>query len=109
MLAARSFDLIPPPAPSRRTIEVLNGGANRGARAGLDAFESFNARSAEHAIVPVFVDPAPGVAAHTAALARNRGIEADSVEGKIEGTTRSFSPSPSRSVACKSVMPSSIG
>lgn len=68
----------------KRTVPAVNGGANRGAREGLGAYEEFNASSTAAEIVPTYVDAMPGRAAELVADARRRGLRAQAIEGRIE-------------------------
>lgn len=71
-------------APKKRRVPLDIGGANRGATAALDGLAEFNATSAGLELVPTYIDPVPGRAASLAMVARDRGIIANHVEGRIE-------------------------
>lgn len=71
------------PAP-KRTVTVLNGGANRGARENLRAFAEFNRDSTRTAIVPVYVDPLGGRAFAMKEEAERQGVAARAVESRLE-------------------------
>lgn len=70
----------------RRTIEVINAGANRGALKNVDAFARWNAESTSVALVPHYIDPVPGRAALMKAEAQRHGVLAEGAEGTIEAT-----------------------
>lgn len=70
----------------RRTVEVLNAGANRGARENLDAFAGWNRESTSVALVPRYIDPVLGRAELMKAEALRHGVQAEAVEGTIEAT-----------------------
>lgn len=72
-----------PPRP-KKTLTVLNGGANRGARGNLDAFSSFNAASSQLTIVPRYADPLPGRALAMQEEAARQGLVAEAVEARVE-------------------------
>jgi hypothetical protein len=76
--------LITPPAPPKRVVTVLNGGAHRGARQNIAAFAEFNRSSTATAIQPVYTDPLPGRALELKAEAERRGVVAGAIEGKVE-------------------------
>ncbi len=73
---------------AKSTVTVLNGGAHRGAERNLDALLDWNQLSSRHALVPRYVDPVPGRAAALADRARERGLAAESIEGRIEEEVR---------------------
>lgn len=68
----------------RATVEVINGGANRGARQNLQYMRRFNDSSELYQLVPTYVDPIPGRAQTLVAEAGSRGLQANWREGTIE-------------------------
>ncbi len=68
----------------RRTVEVLNAGANRGAHENLFAFAEWNRESTSVALVPRYIDPVLGRAELMKAAALRHGVAAEAVEGTIE-------------------------
>lgn len=83
MNESKTYVIGPAQAP-KQTLEVLNGGSNRGARENMRAFSDFNARSTRLAIVPVYTDPLPGRAQAMKEEAERQGIAARAIEGRIE-------------------------
>jgi hypothetical protein len=77
----------------RRELAVLNGGSNRGARENLAAFEIFNRRSQEYALVVTFVDTMPGRAPVIVSEAGQRNIRAVPIEGRFEEVLPTFTES----------------
>lgn len=73
-----------PVPPRKRTLNILNGGANRGARGNVGAFSEFNLTSERFALVPVYVDPMPGRAAAMKEEAERHGVAAEAVEARVE-------------------------
>jgi hypothetical protein len=70
--------------PERRRIEIITAGANRGARLMQPSIEGFNRASERFTIAPVYVDPVPQRANQLVVAARERGIAAKSVEGRLD-------------------------
>lgn len=70
----------------RRTVEVLNAGAHRGARENLDAFARWNRESTSVTLVPRYIDPVLGRAELMKAEAIRHGVPAEAEEGTIEAT-----------------------
>lgn len=68
----------------RRTVEVLNAGANRGARTNLGTFQHWNQESQAIVLAPRYVDPVLGRAEMMKSEAKMRGLDASAVEGTIE-------------------------
>jgi len=73
-----------PPRVPKRPLTVYNAGANRGARENAPAYAEFNLSSAATALVPVYVDPAPGRANAMKEQAETLGIRAQAVEARVE-------------------------
>src|SRR5713226_6426416 len=72
-------------APVEQTrIEVITGGANRGARLMQPAIERFNRTSNRFTIAPIYTDPVPERANQLVRAAHSRGIPARAVEAKLE-------------------------
>jgi hypothetical protein len=78
-----STALMPSPA-SRARVEVLTGGANRGARLMQPAISSFNRVSTRFALTPVYIDPVPDRATALAREGARVGLESRAIEARIE-------------------------
>ena len=68
----------------RTTVDVINGGANRGARQNLPYMRRFNDSSELYQLVPTYVDPIPGRAQTLVGEAGASGVQANWREGTIE-------------------------
>lgn len=79
-----------PKLRQRPQPRILNIGANRGARANLGALTSFARRTDAAPPTVVYVDPAPGRASETAALARRQDVDASGVEARAEDVIASM-------------------
>jgi hypothetical protein len=82
--AAQNTYLIAPVAPPKRRVLIQHGGAGRGARENMPAYQEFNEASVAVELVPVYIDPAPSRAEALRAIAEARGLVAGAVENKIE-------------------------
>src|SRR5207249_10557659 len=65
-------------------VEVINGGANRGARHNLPYIRRFNDSSEQYRLIPTYVDPIPGRARNLVTEAEKSGVQARWHEGSIE-------------------------
>jgi hypothetical protein len=73
------------PRSGKRVLHVTVPGANRGARAAVDALAALNANSTAMTVVPHYVDPIGGRADSMAASARARGLDgATGVAARIQ-------------------------
>lgn len=77
----------PIPAP-KRVLDVLNGGANRGARENIRAFEAFNNRTSHAQLQLTYADPDPGRAEGILDDPRLQRMLARAFEGKVEDLVR---------------------
>ena len=68
----------------RSRVEVITGGANRGARLMQPAIERFNRTSNRFTIAPLYADPVPERANQLVRSAQSRGIPARAIEAKLE-------------------------
>ncbi len=73
-----------PSFETRSHIEVLAGGAGRGAGLMQPAIADFNRASARFALAPVYVDPVPERALALVREGTRRGVPARAVEARIE-------------------------
>jgi len=66
------------------TIEVITGGANRGARLMQPSIEQFNRASNRFTLAPIYTDPVPERANHLVRAAQSRGVPARALEARLE-------------------------
>ncbi|MCC7537475.1 MAG: hypothetical protein IT379_14725 [Deltaproteobacteria bacterium] len=69
---------------SATSVEIINAGANRGARENVAALAALSRDSERIAPLAVYVDPMPGRARTLAAIAQERGLQSRAVEGTVE-------------------------
>lgn len=72
------------PSTTRERRPLWNAGANRGARLGIPAIQTFNRTSNRFEIVPTYVDSFPARSEALATEARARNIQAVAEEARIE-------------------------
>ena len=65
-------------------VNVITAGANRGARLMQPAIAEFNRASNRFSLVPVYADPVPERAAALVREGASRGLQARSVEARVE-------------------------
>jgi hypothetical protein len=70
--------------PERARVDVLTGGANRGARLMQPAFQEFNRASNRFTLAPIYADPVPERAALLVREAAKRGVSARAIEARVE-------------------------
>jgi len=71
-------------ANERETLNLISGGAGRGARATLPAATEWSEKSERTVIRPIYVDPVPGKARQLQMQAVDSGLDAEAYEMKIE-------------------------
>lgn len=84
MSAATAYEVEQQPVTARARVEIITGGANRGARQMQPAIEKFNRASNRFTLSPIYADPVPERANQLVRLANARGIPARAVEATLQ-------------------------
>ena len=80
----RVSEIVANSSPERARVDVLTGGANRGARLMQPAFQEFNRASNRFTLAPIYADPVPERAALLVREAAKRGVSARAIEARVE-------------------------
>jgi hypothetical protein len=83
-LVPGQVQVVGPPPPAKRFIDLHCYGAHEGAKGNVPAVAEFNERSASVQLVPVYVDPVPGRALEMKERAERLGVLAKHVEARAE-------------------------